>query len=110
VQIIFNDVWVESQWFYNSDICLFTRMEKRKGNNVIFEFKKSNDGKFLFSLSRVINGELDITNGVIMGNKKEIQLQEISDTLWLLVHEKNPLEEIGWKEKLVGELIGFVKK
>ena len=45
-----------------------------------------------------------------MGNKKEIQLQEISDTLWLLVHEKNPLEEIGWKEKLVGELIGFVKK
>lgn len=109
-QIIFNEVWVESQWFYNSDNCLFTKKEKRDGFNVIFEFDKSNESTFLFSLSPVIDGQIDITNGGIMETKKEIRLSQISDTLWLRIHEKNPKEVVGWKEKLDGELIGFIKK
>lgn len=109
-QITFKDVWVESQWFYNSDNCLNTKLEKRGGYNIVFEFDKSNQGTFLFSLSPVLNGIINETNGGIMETKKEIRLRELTDTLWLQIHEKNPKEGVGWKEELEGELIGFVKK
>ena len=109
-KITFKDVWVESQWFYNSDNCLNTKLEKRSGYNIVFEFDKSNEGTFLFSLSPVINGSIDKTNGGIMETKKEIRLSALTDTLWLQIHEKNPKDGVGWKEKLDGELIGFVKK
>lgn len=109
-KITFTDVWVESQWFHNSDNCFNTRPEKRSGYNIVFEFEKSNKGTFLFSLSPVINGHIDKTNGGIMDTKKEIRLSALTDTLWLQIHEKNPNYGVGWKEELEGELIGFVKK
>jgi len=109
-KITFKNVWVESQWFYNSDNCLLTKIEKRDGFNIIFEFEKSNLETFLFSLSPVLNGEIDITNGGIMETKKEIRLNQLTDTIWLQIYEKNPTAGIGWKEKLDGEVVGFVKK
>ena len=45
-----------------------------------------------------------------METKKEIRLSQLTDTLWLQIHEKNPKDGVGWKEKLDGELIGFVKE
>ena len=109
-EITFSNAWVESQWFYNSEDCLNTRLEKRDGYNIIFEFEKSNKGTFLFSISPVLNGVIDKTNGGILETKKEIRLNQITDTLWLQIHEKNPNEGVGWQKELNGELIGFVKK
>jgi hypothetical protein len=108
--ITFDEVWIESQWFYNSNNCLNKHLEKREGYNIIFEFEKSNERTFLFSLTPVSNGKMNGPNGGIQETQKEIQLNEITDTLWLRIHEKNPQEEIGWKEELEGELISFIKK
>ena len=108
--ITFKEVWVESQWFYNSNICLNTKLEKRDGYNIVFEFNKSNEGTFLFTLSPIVNGTIDKTNGGILENKKEIRLSNLTDTLWLQIHEKNPKEGIGWRGKLDGKRIGFIKK
>jgi hypothetical protein len=109
-KITFKEVWVESQWFYNSDNCLNTKLEKQNGFNIVFEFKKSNKDKFLFSLTPTIKENIDITNSGMMETKKEIRLNELPDTLWIQIHEKNPKLELGWKKELTGELIGFVKQ
>ncbi|MGH1366376.1 MAG: hypothetical protein ACRBF0_22640 [Calditrichia bacterium] len=108
--IEFLDIWAENKWFINSEICLFSHKEKRDGYNVIFEFQKSNENTFLFSLSPLINGKLDKTNGGIQEDKKKIRLSILPDTLWLQVHEKNPLKEIGWRNGIEGQKVGFVKK
>lgn len=109
-KITFKDVWVESQWFINSENCLNSERQKKEGYTIVFEFEKSNDQSFLFTLSPVLNGQIDHSNGGIMDNKKEIRLESLTDTLWLQIHEKNPDKNIGWQEELKGELIGFVKK
>lgn len=108
--IEFGKIWVENQWFINSEICLLSHKEKTDGYNVIFEFKKSNNNTFLFSLSPLINGQLDKSNSGIEDTKKEIRLNNLTDTLWLQVHEKNPKESVGWKDKIKGQKIGFIKK
>lgn len=109
-KIEFGEIWVESQWFYNSDICLLSHKESRNGYNVVFEFKKSNQGTFLFTLKPIIDGKLDLGNGGILEDRKEIRLSQLTDTLWLKVHEKNPQKGVGWKNEIEGQKIGFVKK
>jgi hypothetical protein len=109
-KIEFKNAWVENQWFYNSNDCINTKQEKRDGYNVIFEFKESNIHSFIFSLTPVINGRIDETNGGIKADRKEIRLKTLSDTIWLRVFERNPIDSIGWQQEIEGELIGFVKK
>jgi len=106
--IEFNDVWIESQWFHNTNNCLNTHKEKDDGINVIFEFKKSNDNTFLFTLSSLVNGR--IAGVGISEDRKVIRLSTLPDTIWLKIHEKNPIDSIGWKQEVEGDVIGFVKK
>ena len=72
------------------------------------ELKKSNDNSFLFSLSALING--NIARGGINEGKQVVRLSTLSDTIWLKIHEKNPIDSIGWKQEVEGDVIGFVKK
>lgn len=108
--IRFKNAWVETQWFYNSSNCLNTKLERKAGYNVVFEFEKSKKDSFLFTLTPYVNGRLDPTSGGIQETKKEIRLDALLDTLWLQIHEKNPDKNIGWMSELYGDRIGFVKK
>lgn len=106
--IAFGNVWYESQWFYNSDNCLNTKKEKKDGYNIIVEFKQSIPNSFLFTLSEL--GASSGARGGMNEDKKELRLPYLPDTLWLKIHEKNPVDSIGWTQELEGEMVGFVKK
>lgn len=104
--IDFGNAWFESQWFHNSDNCLNTKKEKKDGYNIVVEFKKSNADSFLFTLSTYAAE----TSSGMRDDRTQLRLSYLPDTLWLQIHEKNPVDSIGWTQKLEGEVIGFVKK
>lgn len=99
------DIWVEKQWFYNSDFCLCKKVQTKDGFNLIVDFKKSNSGTFLFGLTPIVNNQLDKNNGGIEENRKTMRFNNFPTELKLLITEKNPDKNIGWKKSIVSDTI-----
>jgi len=95
--------WVENSWHINSDICLFKKKELEKGFNLIIEFEKYPSDNFNFQLDGY---------GVGWGTGKSSKVTTIMqpyDTLTFQIVEKSPDNSIGWREKLLGEEVKFVR-
>jgi len=104
-KINITDIWIEKQWFYNSDNCLCTKVETNEKFNVIVEFQKSNSDTFLFGLTPIVNNRLDETNGGIGETKKTMRFDYFPTELNLILSEKNPKENIGWKKGIVTDTL-----
>jgi len=104
-KINITDIWIEKQWFYNSDDCLCTKAEPNEKFNVIVEFQKSNSDTFLFGLTPILNNQLDESNGGIEETKKTMRFDYFPAELNLILSEKNPNEKIGWKNEIVTDTL-----
>jgi len=104
-KISITDIWIEKQWFYNSDFCLCTNVQPNENFNVIVEFKKSNSDTFLFGLTPIVNNRLDESNAGIEDTRKTMQFDYFPTELNLILSEKNPNENIGWKKEIVTDTL-----
>jgi len=104
-KIIITDIWVEKQWFYNSDNCLCKKSESNEKFNVVIEFKKSNSDTFLFGLTPIINNKRDESNGGIEETRKTMEFDFFPTELNLILSEKNPGKNIGWKKEIVTDTL-----
>ncbi|WP_435139290.1 hypothetical protein [Formosa sp. A9] len=100
-----NDVWIEKQWYFDYESCLCPKLRLARGFNVIIDFEKSNENSFLFSLTPIIDGKIDNTNGGIEKRRKTMYFEFFPDEIYLQLKEKNPNKEIGWKERIVTDTL-----
>ncbi|WP_319503211.1 hypothetical protein [uncultured Draconibacterium sp.] len=100
-----NDVWIEKQWYFDFKSCLCPKLRLTEGFNVIIDFEKSNEDSFYFSLTPMINGKLDKTNGGIEKGRKTMKFEFFPDEIYLQLKEKNPNKDIGWKEGIVTDTL-----
>lgn len=110
-KIKFDTAWVEKSWFINSDICLLSHEEIRRGTFTIkFPFEKSIKNSFLFSLNPIIDGvECDFCKS-FNDTYVKFNTSNLTDTIKFIVNEKNPQKEVGWRQELKGDTIVFLRR
>ncbi len=99
------DIWIEKQWFYNSDFCLCTKAQSKDGYNVIIDFSKSNKDSFFFGLTPIVDNRLDEANGGIEERRKTMRFDNLPIELKVIVTEKNPDKNIGWKKEIITDTL-----
>jgi len=103
-RIRITNVWIENSWLINTDDCSSQKLEKTEGYNVVLEFKKTND-EFIFDLMPLTEDKFGEESYGITENKKEMRFKNLPTKLKIIVSEKNPDENIGWKKAIVTDTI-----
>jgi hypothetical protein len=103
-EINITNVWVEKSWLINTDDCKSPKLEKTEGYNVVLEFNKTNKD-FIFDLMPVTEDKFGANSYGINENKKEMRFENLPKKLKIIVQERNPNKEIGWKKSIVTDTI-----
>lgn len=98
----FDTAWVQHSWVEKSVGAFFVKKELTKNLFAIIPFEKSKANTFLFTLKPIGGYE-----GGIEEHKYETQFYN-TDTLALLIMEKNPIDSRGWKKEQSGDTVMFI--
>ena len=101
--IKFDTAWIQHPWIEKSVGVIFTKKELAKNLIAIIPFEKSKANTFVFTL-KPIGGY----QGGIEEHRYETQYHN-TDTLILLIMEKNPIDSIGWKKEQTGDTVVFIR-
>lgn len=110
-EVKIDSVWGEYMYRVNTDFCLFSRVIKDTSLYAVsIEFTSIND-TFLFDFLPIIAGVIDERQGGITNNKKELTwLENMPDTIKLIVEEKNPNEGIGWRDPIQTDTVILIRE
>jgi hypothetical protein len=103
-KIIITNVWFEKSWLINTDNCSSQKIEKTEGYNVVLEFKKTSE-EFIFDLMPITDDVFGENSYGTGDNRKEMRFKNLPENLKIVVSEKNPDKNIGWKESIVTDTI-----
>ena len=109
--VTFENAWAEQAWHINSNLCLLSKSQGIEGKySIVLPFIKDYENDFAFSLTPIINGSECKTCGGIEYNRKVFTMTYLPDTLNVQVYERDSIKGIGWKNKIKGRIIKFVKR
>ncbi len=102
-----NRIWAERTWKYpDCDKIFNSKLKPGERYNIIVEFSKPSD-LFLFSLTPIINGKVDLTNGGIEEKRKTMRFDKLPTELKLILEEKNPDKNIGWQKGIISDTLAL---
>ena len=108
--VTLENAWAEQAWHINSNLCLLSQSQGIEDKySVVLPFVKDYKKDFAFSLTPIIDGAECKTCGGIEYNRKVFSITYLPDTINVQVYERDSTEGVGWKNRIKGPIIKFVK-
>lgn len=110
VTIILDTAWTEHQWFEEANFFSSTLQKADNGTyNMGLKIKSESTEDFVYSFDIIPEGVGSIGGNNPMTKQHEGVLYKFSDTLKIIVQEKNPIDSIGWTKHIITDTIMYIK-
>src|ERR1700759_157464 len=111
----FDTIWAEHSWSIQQEGCKQINKLEQGRYSIVFPFKESDSGSFLFDFIPLIANEApNFYNTLHYGLSEtdinpqlhfQVRMIDLPDTIKLKIVEKNSVDSIGWERELEGDTL-----